>query len=423
MFAILRRRNFALLWFGQLISIIGDWVLFIALPFYVYDMTGSALATGMMFAAQLLPSLLLGSVAGVFVDRWDRKRVMIASDVLRGLVLLLLLVVRSPEQLWVVYLVAIAQSTLGQFFVPAKNAIIPNLVDENELIGANSLNAVSDSVTRLIGPSLGGVLMAWLGLTSVVLVDSASFFISALMIALIALPELASQPAVVQAATTFGATWRKFAQEWLEGLRLIRQDRALSGLFVVMGISALADAILSGLFVVLVTQLLHGTAQELGWLMAGQGAGGLIGGLLITRMSQRLGTVRMVALGFLTIGVLDPLIFLSQSIPTAFLLIVPIGFTVVGAMVGLNTLLQSSTRDAFRGRVFGALFTSGSLMRLIGIVSGSLLADAIGVIPPLLIGGLLWVAGGVLAWQLLPTSHQETRALGAAERVPAEPSL
>ncbi|HEY3028636.1 MAG TPA: MFS transporter, partial [Bradyrhizobium sp.] len=187
MFAILRRRNFALLWFGQLISIIGDWVLFIALPFYVYDMTGSALATGMMFAAQLLPSLLLGSVAGVFVDRWNRKRVMIASDVLRGLVLLLLLVVRSPDQLWVVYLVAIAQSTIGQFFVPAKNAIIPNLVDENELIGANSLNAVSDSVTRLIGPSLGGMLMAWLGLTSVVLVVSASFLVSALMIALIAL--------------------------------------------------------------------------------------------------------------------------------------------------------------------------------------------------------------------------------------------
>ena len=157
--------------------------------------------------------------------------------------------------------------------------------------------------------------------------------------------------------------------------------------------------------------------------MAGQGVGGLIGGLLISRMSERLGTVRMVALGFLTIGVLDPLLFLSQSVPTAFLLIVPIGFTVVGAMVGLNTLLQSSTRDEFRGRVFGALFTSGSLMRLIGIVFGSLLADAIGVIPPLLIGGLLWVAGGVLAWQLLPTSHQETRARGVTERVPAEPSL
>src|SRR5713101_2598217 len=100
MLSVLRQRNFGLLWFGQLISIIGDWVLFVALPFYVYDMTGSALATGTMFAAQLLPSLLLGSLAGVFVDRWNRKRVMIGADVLRGCVLLLLLVVRSPEQLW-----------------------------------------------------------------------------------------------------------------------------------------------------------------------------------------------------------------------------------------------------------------------------------------------------------------------------------
>src|SRR5712692_1752341 len=160
MFNVLRQRNFALLWFGQLISLIGDWVLFIALPFYVYELTGSTLATGVMFIAQLLPRLLLGSVAGVFVDRWDRKRIMIIADVLRGFVLLLLLVVRSPEWLWAVYLVAFVQSAIGQFFIPAKSAIIPLLVGEQDLIEANSLNAVSDSLTRPIGPALGGVLMA-----------------------------------------------------------------------------------------------------------------------------------------------------------------------------------------------------------------------------------------------------------------------
>src|SRR5262245_23320257 len=172
MLTLLRQRNFGLLWFGQLISLTGDWFLFIALPFYIYNLTGSTLATGAMFAAQLLPGLLFGSLAGVFVDRWDRKRVMIVSDVLRGLTLLLLLVVQSAEWLWLIYLTTFLQAAIGQFFQPAKNAVIPQLVDEKDLIPANSLNAVSDSLTRLVGPSLGGVMFAALGLNAVVLADA-----------------------------------------------------------------------------------------------------------------------------------------------------------------------------------------------------------------------------------------------------------
>src|SRR5437660_938968 len=123
MLSVLRQRSFALLWFGQLISVAGDRLLFVALPFYIYQLTGSTLATGGMFIAQLIPSLLLGSVAGVFVDRWDRRRVMIVSDLLRGLLLLLLLLVHSADLLWLMYAVAFAQSAIGQFFAPARNAI------------------------------------------------------------------------------------------------------------------------------------------------------------------------------------------------------------------------------------------------------------------------------------------------------------
>src|SRR5437762_8156300 len=109
MIAILRQRNFALLWLGGLVSFAGDWMLFIALPVYVYDLTGSALATGGMFIAQTLPRLLMGSVAGVFVDRWDRRRTMIAADLSRAAILLLLLLVRSADQIWLIYLVAFLQ--------------------------------------------------------------------------------------------------------------------------------------------------------------------------------------------------------------------------------------------------------------------------------------------------------------------------
>jgi len=130
MLAALRQRNFALLWFGQLISLTGDYVLIVALPFYTYQLTGSVLATGVMFLVQALPGLFLGSLAGVFVDRWDRRWTMIASDLLRAGVLLFLLLVRSRDLVWIIYAVAFTEQLVSLFFIPAKGAIIPNLVEE-----------------------------------------------------------------------------------------------------------------------------------------------------------------------------------------------------------------------------------------------------------------------------------------------------
>ena len=132
MIAVLRRRNFALLWFGGLISMAGDWVLRIGLPLYIYQLTGSTLATGIMFMAGMLPSLLLGSVAGVFVDRWDRKRTMVIANLLLAVSLLPLLLVRSVEWVWIAYIAAFAQSCIAQFFDPAESAMLPLLVGEED---------------------------------------------------------------------------------------------------------------------------------------------------------------------------------------------------------------------------------------------------------------------------------------------------
>src|SRR5512138_2159413 len=128
MLTVLHQRNFALLWFGQLISTAGDWVLLLALPFFVYSLTGSALATGIMFIVRALPRVLLGSVAGVYVDRWDRRRTMIIADLLRCFLLLAMMAVHTVADLWIIYLAAVLQSTISQFFTPAKNALIPRLV-------------------------------------------------------------------------------------------------------------------------------------------------------------------------------------------------------------------------------------------------------------------------------------------------------
>ncbi len=287
MLALLRQRNFSLFWFGQFISIIGDWVLFIALPFYTYSLTGSVLATGAMFMISTLPRLFLGSLAGTFVDRWDRKRTMIVADLLRVVTTLLLLFVHSREGLWLIYISAFLESIFSQFFYPAKSAIIPLLVDEKELLKANSLNGLSDALTRLLGSGLGGVLMGWFGFTSVVLLDAGSFLISALMLFPILMPRRPDvEPLKEQSSSVKGVMgmWR----DWIAGLQLVRRERLLLVLFLVLGVALLGDSMISVLIVPLVKDLMGGGSQQLGWLMMAQGVGGLIGGLLVGKIGNRI---------------------------------------------------------------------------------------------------------------------------------------
>ena len=149
MLTVLRQRDFSLLWFGGVLSVIGDYFLFAALPFFVYERTGSALASGAMFVAETLPRLLFGSVAGVFVDRWDRKRTMVVSDLSRALILLPLLAAAAGGPLVLVYVVAFVEASVSMFFSPAKSATIPNLVAERDLTAANSVNSLSEEVPSM----------------------------------------------------------------------------------------------------------------------------------------------------------------------------------------------------------------------------------------------------------------------------------
>src|SRR3954453_10790253 len=171
MLKLLRQRDFSLLWFAGLVSLTGDWMLFVALPIAVYNLTGSALATGGVLIANKVLALLLGSVAGVFVDRWDRKRTMVISNLIRAPVLLLLLFVDSADRVWIVYVVAAVNSAVGQFFRPAEGALLPLLVTEGEIVQANALTGLNDNLSRLAGPALGGLVAVGFGLHGVVVTD------------------------------------------------------------------------------------------------------------------------------------------------------------------------------------------------------------------------------------------------------------
>jgi MFS family permease len=419
MLAVLRQRNFALLWAGGLVSMLGDWLLFIALPFYIYNLTGSALATGAMFIAETLPILLFGSIGGVFADRWDRKKTMIVSDLLRAALLLLLLVVRSPEWIWAIYLVVFAQSSVGQFFNPAKGALIPQLVDEAQLMPANSLNSLGVELTRLVGAPLGGALMALMGLESVVLLDCASFMLSALLIGLIATPR---RDQAASAATSDTGTAALLAGVWrdlVQGLQLVASTRWLSGLFLAMGVMMLGQGITNALLVPFVEQVLHGDAQVFGWIVTAQGVGGLAGGLLAGTIGRLFSPVRIMAVSASIVGVLILLIVNIPVLPVVLALLALVGLPIVACMVSEATMLQSGVADQYRGRVMGSYGMALALAMLVGMGVASALGDWLGVVPLIDFVCGMYVLSGVIVLVLVGGYQSAATAAPALSNEPA----
>src|SRR5919199_1113046 len=405
--ATMRRRDFALLWVGGLVSMAGDWMLFVALPIYVYQHTGSALATGAMVAAALVPMVLFGSVAGVFVDRWDRKKTMVVSNVLMALFVSPLLLVPSTGWLWIIYAVAFVLFCAATFNEPAENSLLPALVEEERLVTANSLNAMNNDLARLIGPALGGLVMGWFGLLGVVAVDAASYLIAAALVSRISAPSApersdgTSSTETGETVASFLAVWR----EWAEGLRLVGTGRVILTVFFVGAVTGLGEGVFSALFAPFVRVALGGGALELGSLMSAQAVGGILGGLAVGVAGARLSRPRLLGAGAVLFGLIDLAIFLYPSfvegIALGLVLFVLVGVPGAGMLTGQQTLLQTSAEDRHRGRVFGAFGTTQALLMLVGTLAGGVLGDTAGIVPVLVVQSGAYVLAGLLVLILL----------------------
>ena len=402
MLAVLRQRDFSLLWFGGVLSVIGDYFLFIALPFFVYERTGSVLATGAMFAAETVPRLLFGSVAGVFVDRWDRKRTMVISDLSRALILLPLLAVAAGGPLALVYAVAFVEASVSMFFLPAKSATIPNLVAERDLTAANSLDSLSEEVPSLVGPLLGGALLGIVGLSGLVLLDVGTYLASALLISMIGAPTAAPDEEPDVTAEVAVSAWANALKEWLGGLRLIGRDRSIAVLFGVISVATVGEGAVTVLWIIFFRDVLGSGAQEFGYFIAAYGVGGILGGILLGWSSRLIDETRLFALSLIANGLLLIAIFNIAVLPVMVALAVLAGVTVVGWFVTSQTLLQKWVPDRYRGRVFGAYETTQALTLLVGMGVAVVLEGLLGVIVVLSLVGAVWSLAGVVAWSMLP---------------------
>jgi MFS family permease len=396
---VLRQRNFALLWFAGLISVAGDFALIVALPLHVYRETDSTIATAAVFAARFVPSILIGSVAGVFVDRWDRKRTMIWADLLRALTVLLLVLAISADLLALVFLVAAIQGSIGLFFDPAESALLPLLVGEEHLVTANALNALNNNLGRLIGPAIGAWLYSAGGLDNVAVVDALTYVASATLIALIVAPSRTEQ----RDRAPDQPLVRGLLGEWKEGLGIVRQSRPLRVIFC----SAVLAYISEGAFVTLalaplVLDVLGGTDAQVGWINSAQAVGGLIGGMVVAHYGRRFTKRWLLGGGMIGLGLADMAQFNARRIAgpgtpavmVAMVCMMLAGFPAVAMGTGGQSLMQDLTEDHYRGRVFGALTAVQGVAVLVGLTLAGVLGEVIGIVPVLTAGSALCVAGG-----------------------------
>ena len=416
MMAIFRNRNFSLIWFAGLISIMGNWILMVALPYHIYKVTGSALATSAWLMASILPGVLFGSVAGVYVDRWDRKKTMIFTNLLQVLVILMLVLVKSPEYIWIVYVVGFLESTLSQFFSPAESALLPQLVDKEQLIQANSMNALNDNLGRIIGPAIGGVLLGVWGLNSIIIADAFSYLLSATLIGFIVAPgvieKVKTSPVVKSARDKFTSVWT----EWRAGLKVVFDDKILRNIFVISGIALFADGIMSALLVVFVQNDVGANATEFGWMLTARGVGGVIGGLLLGQLGSKLPNRQLISWGLVLMGALITIILLNPSVLFIVILAGLSGIPAIAWIAGLQTQLQQSTTDEYRGRIFGTFGTTISLLMLVSSGLAGATADIFSAKILIFVAALISIGAGFLAAFILQNSkEQEARQTGQAE--------
>ena len=405
MFKLLRTRNYGLLWISQLISIIGDFALFAALPFFIYKITGSVLATGIMFMIQILPPLFLGSIAGVFVDRWDRRWTMIGSSLFRAAVLLIMLGVRSAEMVWLVYLAGFLESAASQFFGPANNALIPTLVDEDQLLTANSLDSLGENSARLIGPALGGVLLASIGLQGVILFDVGSYLLAAILMYFIRVPSNASVLTPVPEEVTRSVI-SVFWGELKSGLRLVKNNQPISRIFLVLGIAMLGDSILTVLLVAFYQDVVGIGPTEFGMVLTVRGLSGILGGLAMSAFGSKFKPSFLIPFGLICTGLGLVAMVIWPIYMISLLIMILISVPLMAWLISSQTWIQTYSPGEYRGRVFGAYGTFSALLALVGMAFASGLGDTLGISVTLYFGGAIYILSGLLAVVLLRGPNQ-----------------
>lgn len=400
-----KRRDFRLLWLGQIIARLGDNFYWLALLITVNELTSSTLAMGFTTISLALPQLLLGLPAGVLVDRFDRRKVMIASDVLRGGLVLFCLLVGSREQVWIFYLVGFLMSAISVFFFPARQAVTPSLVAEEELLGANALLETSRTLAILMGAAAAGFVIAYAGAKVAFILVSMSFLLSAIFLWAMHVPQ------TVQ--STRSASLANLWAELRQGLGFVRSSRLLTGIMIVMTVVMLGIGAINVLWVPFMDRLFDIGPEGLGIADSLQGLGMLLGSITVGNLTSRFRLTRLLSGSLALLGLAAAAIGLAPTFIAVLVLLIFVGLSLPPINAAASTLVQTVTPDDLMGRVNSASGTVQSVANLLSMALAATLGDLVGVRTVFVACGLIMVLAGGLGWVML-WEPDEAAAIGMA---------
>ncbi len=403
MLKALRNRDFRLLWIGSLVSSLGTWLMVLALPAHVFLVTGSLRDTGLILAAEYLPALVLGPVAGVLTDRWDRRRLMIATSVFRAASVAVMLLGTAPGRYWVLYAAVVAESAGGVLYGPAALARTPAIVGTGPLLNsANALNAVADGTVRLIGGPLGGILLTLLGIRWLICADVLSYLVCA------AAMVMTSRPA--RDRVNRRTVIRTVARELAAGVRVLRAEPVARALLPVTVIFLAANASLSAVLIPFGVLRLGGS-EHTGFLLSALGVGFLLGAPVLRALLDRGRTRTLLAVTLTATAAAYVALFTSSSLPIALPAAAAVGMFGSMSLVIPQTAVQRVIPNAALGRVSAVFLTGEAAATLVGAVAGPFLAQAVHLAGIAAVAGCATLLSALLAFLTVPAQKMPAVAV------------
>ncbi len=414
-FAVFRNKDFSKMWTGQLVSTMGSALTSLAASIYVFQKTNSAMSVGLMLMATAAPSLLVGLFAGVLVDRFNRKRIMMTADLTRAVLVFLIPFLVPLSIVWL-YVIIMLTSAIGQFFDPAQESVLPEVASEEELAAANSLMAISSFGATAVGFAASGLLAAAANISWAFYLDAISFVFSAGCIFLVNI-----KPIQLDEETNASIVIKNLKV----GVRQLFDTPILRSLFVTSIPTLVAFGLSNALLLPFALRALNASEFEYGLQEGLTSLGFVAGSLLMASIFDRMREGAWIATGFIGMALMSIVYSFTHSIPLAIGIVAISGFFNAPSSIGRRLVIQRNTPREMRGRVNSVFFVARDILFLVGMAAAGL-ADFIDVRWMYFSSAILLLGGGVLVL-VLPGLRQNgaewRRALTLLKGAPASPGL
>ena len=395
---LLMHRAFARFWVAGLCFMLAWWSLHAVMLIEVFTLTGSPFATGLIPVFSSVPGILCGPVAGVLVDRWSRPRVMTVGALMLALVMIGAVPLVSEAGVGLLFAIILLQSLVMTFYSPAENALLPNLVPVDNLRTANALNALNDSIGRIVGPSVGAGLLVTVGFRPMLLVVAGLYGLGwIVLLGLRVEPRNVERSSGPDDALRIGAVLRSV----IESFGLLRTSVPLALAVSVWALYMVADVPLSAVLPAFMQDSVGVSAETFGQLMSVRGVTGLVGGLMVVWLSRRVDERWLLVGGLALYGASIVTLGVSNAMPMAALVLIPIGPATAAVETGLFTTLQRASADRIRGRVFALTGTINGVITLVVSLAAGTIAVGTGTQAVVIAAGCLQLLPLLVALRIL----------------------